>query len=165
LLFKLVRFLNPPDIVEIGTSLGISALSMAMAAPFAKVFTIEGSEEVADVAEENMERMGVKNVEVIRGAFSEQLPAVLNRVNGCSFAYIDGNHRYEPTLSYYRKIVSSLAGEAVILLDDIYWSREMMEAWKEIIYDGKPKVTIDIYHKGIVVFRDGLTPQHFKLRY
>ena len=51
-----------------------------------------------------------------------------------------------------------------IVIDDIYWSEDMNEAWKEIISDDSVAFSIDLFRMGIVFFDHSVMPkQHFKL--
>ena len=51
LLHRIVQFYKPNEIIELGTSLGITTAYMAKANPAARITTIEGSREIADRAE------------------------------------------------------------------------------------------------------------------
>jgi len=64
LLFRLVQFLKPLSILELGTSLGISTFAMAMAAKDAKITTIEGCPQTANTAKKYLEKFQVENVEI-----------------------------------------------------------------------------------------------------
>jgi hypothetical protein len=49
------------------------------------------------------------------------------------------------------------------VFDDIYWSKEMTEAWQEIKQHPKVNVTIDIFEMGLVFLRTEQPKQHFKI--
>src|SRR5688500_16895724 len=57
LLFRIVRHYSPLNIVELGTSLGISAGYMALANLHARIITCEGSKAVASYARRNLEAL------------------------------------------------------------------------------------------------------------
>jgi predicted O-methyltransferase YrrM len=165
LLFRLVNYFKPRTILEIGTSLGITTLYLAFPEKTSKVITLEGSMETAAVAEENFKGLGVANIEVIRGEFSKTLPSALNKSAIVDFVYFDGNHRKEPTLDYFHQCLQKHNKQSVFIFDDIYWSREMAEAWHEIKKNESITLTIDLYSIGIVFFKKGIPKQHFKLRF
>lgn len=63
----LLKLKNPERILEIGSAIGYSAIKMALASN-AEITTIELSEEMADKAEENIEKMGLSHrIKVLRG--------------------------------------------------------------------------------------------------
>ena len=78
--------------------------------------------------------------------------------------FIDGNHRKEPTLSYFEKLLPLVHNDSVMILDDIHWSKEMEEAWEEIKKHPSVKVTIDTFFQGFVFFRREQVKEHFVIR-
>jgi predicted O-methyltransferase YrrM len=94
------------------------------------------------------------------------LSAALHRTGKIDLAFIDGNHRYEPTIRYYRQLLPAVHEYTVLIFDDIHWSKEMEQAWKEI--KGYPEVmlSIDLFFIGLVFFRkENKTKQHFTIRF
>jgi len=165
LLYRLVEYFKPGVILELGTSLGISTLYLAKAAPGSKVFTLEGCAAKVEVAKANFQKMGVQNIEVSTGRFDTQLPLVCDRAGTIDFAFLDGHHQYKPTLEYFRKVRMHSTDETVIVLDDIHWSSDMEKAWGEICRSPEVSVSIDLFSLGIVFFRKSLSKQHFILRW
>ena len=60
--------------------------------------------------------------------------------------------------------LSMINNNSFWIFDDIYWSKEMQEAWLEIKNHPKVTVTIDVFHFGIVFFREEQAKEHFKIR-
>jgi hypothetical protein len=79
--------------------------------------------------------------------------------------FIDGNHRKEPTVEYFNRMTELSDNNTVIVIDDIYYSPEMSDAWKEIKQNEKVSFTIDIFRMGIVFFREGMTRLDYIIRY
>ena len=61
LLVKLIRYFEVNKILELGTSLGITAIYMAFENK-TKVTTIEGVESIGKIAYRNFERLQIKNI-------------------------------------------------------------------------------------------------------
>jgi hypothetical protein len=79
---------------------------------------------------------------------------------------VDGNHRKEPTLRYFDLLMERRGPGAVLIFDDIHWSKEMEEAWDTICADPRVYMTIDLFFIGLVVFREEFkVPQHFIVRF
>jgi len=164
-LFRLVNHYKPNSILEMGTSLGVSTAYLAAGNPAARVVTLEGSKEIAVVARQNFEQLGLEAIQQVTGNFDETLPFVL-RDQKFDLVFIDGNHRKEPTLNYFRLLLTNLPNEIILIFDDIHWSREMEEAWTEICSNENVRVSIDLFFMGIVVFRDGIREkQHYRIRF
>jgi len=163
-LFRLVHYLKPKTVLEMGTSLGISTLYQAKADGRAQVITLEGCPEIAAIAQENFKRLKADNIELLRGDFSDTLPQALLKMQRVDYVFFDGNHRKIPTLNYFHEALKYAHEDSVFVFDDIYWSEEMMEAWEEIKAHPQVTMTIDIFYMGIVFFRkENINKTHFTL--
>jgi predicted O-methyltransferase YrrM len=166
LLFRIVNYYQPGTIIELGTSLGLSAAYLGSASRSAKLVTMEGSPAIAAIAKKNLRSIGLPDIELVLGNFDDALPAVLKKHPVVDFAFIDGNHRKQPTLAYYDQFADHMAESSILMFDDIHWSREMEEAWRLIKCDGRTMLTIDLFSLGLVFFKkDFSVKQHFTLRF
>lgn len=68
-------------------------------------------------------------------------------------------------IDYFGMIAERSDSKSVIIIDDIYYSEEMEEAWNEIKRYEKVSVTIDIFRMGLVFFREGVTHKDYIIRY
>ena len=166
LLFRLVHFYKPQTIVELGTSLGVSTAYLSCANPDAQIITMEGAPEIATIAKANFERLQLKNIEVVRGNFDETLPSVISQLSIINFAFIDGNHRKEPTLHYFDLLIAKANSSSILVFDDIHWSRDMEAAWEAIKCHPSITLTIDLFFIGIVFLRtEQIVAEHFTIRF
>ena len=166
LLFRIVDHYAPATILELGTSLGITTAYMASAKPGTKVITMEGAKEVANIAEMNFSKLNLSNINMVRGNFDETLPITLKKTGRIDLAFIDGNHRYEPTVRYYRQLLTTVHEYTILIFDDIHWSKEMEAAWEEIKNDPGVALSIDLFFIGLVFFRkENKVKQHFTIRF
>jgi predicted O-methyltransferase YrrM len=166
LLFRLVKHYQPETILELGTSLGITTSYLATANPAANVTTIEGSKAVAEIAASNFSTLGLKNIELLNGSFDDILPSVISQQPSIDLAYIDGNHRYQPTINYFHQFLLTTHNDSILVFDDIHWSAEMEQAWEEIKNHPSVKCTVDIFFLGFVFFRSEFkVKQHFSIRF
>lgn len=165
LLFRLVNYFQPEAILELGTSLGLSALYMSKASPKAKIITIEGCPNTFSFAKTLLEKSGAKNIECINSAFDSAFENQLKNKT-FSFVYIDGNHTYESTIRYFHKLLKITNENAVLIFDDIYWSAGMNKAWEEIKLHEQVTVSINLFKMGLIFFRkENKQKEHFCLRY
>ena len=166
LLYRMVDHYQPKTILELGTSLGITTSYLAAADPNAKVYTIEGSAAIAGIAQKTFDRFDLKNIELITGNFDEILPGLLPRLKTIDLAFIDGNHRKEPTLNYFTKLLNHSGPSTILVFDDIHWSAEMEEAWAVIRQYAVVTLTIDLFFIGIVFLNpDFKIKQQFNIRF
>ncbi len=164
LLFRLVEYLKPRNIIELGTSLGISTAYLAAAAPTATIHTFEGSEAIGKEAQIVWKHLGLSGIDLHIGNIDETLDGVLHSLRSVDFAYIDANHTQEATLRYFEQIVSKCTEKSVIVLDDIYYNRGMGHAWEQIKKDKRVTSTIDLFDMGIVFFDKQYWHKHYKVK-
>jgi predicted O-methyltransferase YrrM len=165
LIYRLAKDNNPEQILELGTCLGLTTAYLAKAVPTAEVITIEGCPQTAAVAAQNFKDLQLKNIELKVGNFDTILPSITKSKAKLDFVYIDGNHRKEATLNYFRLCLPKVHENSILIFDDIYWSTGMKEAWEEIKQHPDVRITVDLFWIGLVFFRSGQAKEHFKLRY
>ena len=165
LLFRIAQKYKPAGILELGTSFGLSTSYLASACRESKMITVEGCPETAAVARETFSLMHLENIELITGNFDVILPEVLKKMQSSDLIFIDGNHRKDNVLDYFRQLLPSVRNETIIIFDDIHWSKEMEAAWKEICHHEKVKITIDLFQFGLVFFKKELSKEDFVIRY
>jgi predicted O-methyltransferase YrrM len=166
LLFRIVNYYQPENLLELGTSLGITSSYLASAKEDAKLTTMEGSKEIAAIAKSNFEQLQLNNISIITGNFDDQLSTFLTSQNTLDFIFIDGNHRLEPTLRYFEMLLPKTQESSIFVFDDIHWSREMEMAWKQIQDHPQVTVTIDLFFIGLVFFRkENKVKQHFQINF
>jgi predicted O-methyltransferase YrrM len=166
LLFRMVHFYQPHTIVELGTSFGITTAYLAAANAASEVFTFEGAETIATLAKQHFVHLRLPNIRLITGNFDNTLLPALQKMKQVDFAFVDGNHRKEPTLRYFNWLLPYMRPGSVFVFDDIHWSAEMEEAWQVI--QSHPSVTcsIDLFFIGIIFFTPDIKiKQNFSVRF
>ena len=165
LLFRIIQYYQLQQVLELGTSFGVTTAYMASAQNHPSVTTMEGSDNIAAVALQNFSAMKLDNIKMITGDFNETLQPFLQAAT-TDLAFIDGNHRKRPTLQYFEELLGASHENTVIIFDDIHWSKGMEEAWDIIKQHEKVTLSIDLFFIGIVFLRkDFMVKQHFTVRY
>lgn len=165
LIYRLAKDNHPKHIIELGTCLGITTSYLSKACPDADIITIEGCPETAKVAYQNFKDQELENIELQVGNFDLLLPDVIKNAENLDFVYVDGNHRKEATLNYFKWCLPKVHEGSLLIFDDIYWSEGMKEAWEEIKNHPEVTVTVDLFWIGLVYFRKGQAKEHFKIKY
>ncbi len=163
LLQQLISYFEPKSILEIGTSLGIGCASMSIAAPKAKIITLEGCPETAKKAQDYFIKYQLNNINSKVGEFSALLPDILKN-HSFDLIYFDGNHQKEATINYFKLSLQSLHNDSLLIFDDIHWSKEMEEAWDFITNHSNTKVSIDLFEFGLIFLRKEQVKQNFILK-
>lgn len=164
LLFRVSHYFEPQNILEIGTSLGLATSALALGNPKAKVITVEGCPETANVAKNQFDNFDCNNVDAVVSEFEVFLRSNNLNSNIYDLIYFDGNHSKEATLTYFNLLLPTINNDSVWIFDDIHWSSGMEEAWEIIKNHPKVKVTIDTFQWGFVFFRYEQEKEHFTIR-
>ena len=166
LLFRIAKRYSPRTIIELGTSLGITTSYLASTSPPVTVYTLEGATTIASIASAIFIEQGFNNIVLTTGDFDSTMPAILSRIQEVDMAFIDGNHRKEPTLRYFNQLKAYSTNSTIMIFDDIHWSSEMEEAWSLIKADPAVTLSIDLFFLGLIFFRkDFKSTQHFTIRF
>jgi predicted O-methyltransferase YrrM len=159
-----------------------------------KVWTLEGSPQIAALARRNFDwfydttrRLGLrkndplvlnfekyennftveadkKRIEIVVGNFDETLEQTLKQILKLDLAFIDGNHREEPTIRYFEQCLAHAHEGTVLIFDDIHWSTGMEKAWQTIQNHPSVTLTLDLFWCGVVFLRkENKQKEHFKL--
>lgn len=191
-LFRLALWLRAKSIIEFGTNAGISTLYLHAADTRATLHTVEGNADVAALAKETFAKAGVgAGLHPHVGLFNKwlwahgpkpvpQTPAKKQSIkrkankrvetNQPSAAnqpldlfFLDGDHRYQPTLDYVAALLPSRSENAVFVIADIHWSEGMERAWEELKQLPEVTASVDVYHFGLLFFKEGVAGPHVSL--
>jgi len=165
LLYKLTKHYKPDYILEFGTSAGISASYIGKANHFKKFVSMEGCAVLASHAKNYFDSLNLSEIELKVGNFNDTLDKILSEFEQLDMVFVDGNHRQQQTLDYFRKCLTKAHENSIFIFNDIHWSPEMEKAWKEMKKHEWVSVSIDLYRIGILFFRKGITRQDFIIRY
>jgi predicted O-methyltransferase YrrM len=160
----LARLMEVRSFLETGTSLGLNTLYLAKDDPKRKVTTLEGNQSVLSIAKSNAADLGIKNIEFIQGnIYDTFLPSMAS--HRPEMVFLDADHRAS-TLDHYMNVMSHFLDKIkVIIIHDIYWSKEMNEKWKELILSSNFNCSVDIFDAGLLFPNIDMEKQHFTLKF
>ena len=165
-LYRLINKFKPNNIIELGTSIGLTTLYLSKAAQKSTIYTIEGCPNIFEFSKQLFKDQAIKNVNGINGNFNEEFPKLISKIPSLDFLYIDGNHSYEPTMNYFKMALSKKNSSSIFVFDDIYWSEGMKKAWEEICAHPEVTLSLDLFYFGIVFFREEhKNKEHFILKF
>ncbi len=178
LLFRIINYFQPKNILEIGTSLGLATSALALN-NFSKVTTLEGCPNTMTIAKNQLQLQlpeFSRKINFINTEFTSYLkieqPITVNRQQTTkdlqpttyNLIFFDGNHSKKATLEYFELLLPTIDNETVWIFDDIHWSAEMEEAWEIIKKHPKVTVTVDTFQWGLVFFRSEQVKENFNVR-
>lgn len=190
-LFRLVNWMGqqahrPLEILELGTSLGITTAYLASPDSRNRVTTLEGSGALLRIAQNVWKNLHLENIAWIEGPIDHTLLEYAHARTGAhakpttsipplnssslsadhplDIAYIDANHTYEPTMRYAALLLPLLSEKGVLIIDDIHYSESMEQAWRDL--KNLPSVTtsMDLYHMGLLFVDPHYLRRHYRIR-
>lgn len=161
----IIRYYKCKQVLELGTSLGVNTLYLAKAHDSVQVTTFEGSTEISSIAQQLFQETRSNNIRIVEGNIDYTLPAYLSAIEKIDFAFIDANHRQEPTLRYVELLMKKVHPDSILVLDDIHYSKEMERAWHIIQRNDRVYTTVDLYRCGLIFFNPSLTKQNVVLQF
>lgn len=162
LLYRISQYFKFKNTLELGTSLGVGTQALALGSPCNQITTIEGCPNTFRFSKSKFKELHLSNIICINSDFKTAISQLQEKTFDCIF--FDGHHKKEATLEYFNLLISKAQNDSVFIFDDIYWSKDMTEAWKEIIEDRIVTVSIDAFNLGFVFFRKEQPKQHFYIR-
>ena len=150
---RLVHLEKPSAIIELGSSLGISAAYLQSGNPSSAITTVEGDPEIAKLAGTTFTELGMTGIQLVNSTFEEFLDSPEINDRQIDLLFLDGNHHSKALLYYYEKLKTNFSANTIVLVDDIYWSRDMHQGWRKLI--DLPEVTqsVDCFRFGMLFFR------------
>lgn len=165
LLYRLAARTNPVNIIELGTSLGVTALYFAQSDTRRPVYTLEGAPQVAAIARSLFGKYRQTHVRLVEGRIEDTLPGVLDEVSEIGLLFMDANHTGEATLAYFNACLPKITDRTVTVIDDIHASPSMEEAWRRVTAHPRAHACIDLFSMGIVYFNPETPRGVYKIRH
>ncbi|NBI06708.1 O-methyltransferase [Senegalia massiliensis] len=110
----ILKIKDSKNILEIGTAIGYSSIVMSNSIKEGNIITIERQENMVKLANENIEKSGIKNIEVKHGEAKDILPKLNKKFD---FIFIDAaKGKYMEFLPY---CINMLEDKGIILSDNV----------------------------------------------
>ena len=135
---------------------------MSLGNPKSHITSIEGCPNISEFTTSTFSKKQLSNITLINSDFNKSTKNLTP--NNFDLIFFDGNHNKKATLEYFKTLLTSIHNDSVFIFDDIYWSKDMTDAWEEIKQHPKVKVTIDTFFWGLVFFRKEQNKEHFTIR-
>jgi len=165
LIAQIGQYIHAQNIIQLGTSFGTTTLYISKLNPRAKIYTLEGSREVAKIAQQQFDKLQAKNIELIIGNFDQEFSKLLKQQLKPDLIFIDGNHTYEATKRYFELSLKYSHNNTIFIFDDINWSDGMKQAWHEIKKHPHVSISMDFFSLGVVSINPDFSKEDFIIHY
>ena len=165
LIARIADYLEAKTLVELGTSFGTTTALLSSSLPDAHIYSMEGSPQVWEHAQRLFESLPLQNIHSRKGLFQDVLPEILDELDKVDGVLFDGHHTKEATLAYFNLVLQKAHSKSFFIFDDIRWSQDMLEAWEAIQKHPRTRLSVDLFHLGLVFINPDLSKQTLCLRY
>lgn len=162
LLRRVVSGIGARRVLELGTNTGFSGSYITTATSRPELVTIEYSADLCQLARQNIGRFS-QSFTIMNTLFDNAIDELRDKGERFDCAFIDGQHERRATVHYAERVEPLMSPKGVLVFDDIYWSDDMNQAWKEICLSPRYGLTLDLGWKGIAVLSDGGPKRHFDI--
>ena len=164
LLYRIVEYIQPTHILEIGTSEGIAPMFMMYAQKEARLINSEEKWQLAKIAHQNQMAslfldycIAWKNEIITPEEAKQNLPL--------GVVYFSNMFFGEDLSQLFVDCLPFVDENSVFIFSRIHTSNLMENTWNEIIRNENISLSLDIFHFGIVFFKKNIAKQHFNLKY
>ena len=162
ILYQISSHYQPKLVLELGTNLGLGTIALASGIQSGKVISIEGCKNTLTIAQENISKLNLQNIELIHSSFDKYLDNINNLI--FDLVYIDGDHKGESLERYLTKLNEFTHDETLFILDDIRWSDDMFLAWNNLSKSTDYHLSMDLFKMGILVKKQSKYKEHFVIK-
>lgn len=156
LLFRLTNYFKSKNILQIGTTMGLSTLYLTSYATGLKCIALENVPEFAAIARQAFAKEGRNPIDLRIGNYKDLLPQALNDINSLDFVFFNTLYEQHNNLWLFNECMKYAHNDTVFVFEGIKASRKMRELWEEICACPEVTVTLDLYSLGIVLFNKKL---------
>ncbi len=149
--------------VELGTSLGITTAYLSRACANGNISTFEADATLCQKATDHLSLLGCKNVHIIQGNIDHTLAPFLEKSPRFDCAFIDANHTGQALERYFTCLVTNIAENGLIIIDDIRWSTDMNTSWHSLCKHPDVSVSLEFRDIGALFIKTKHTRQHYIL--
>jgi len=163
LLFRLTNYFKPEHILQIGPSMGLSALYLSSYRTGVNCIALEHVKEFATISQWVYQQAFRNPVTLQVGAYEEILPPVLSSLKQLDFVYFNTATETFENEWIFKTCLEHIHARTVFMIKGIKSNKEMRELWQQVLARPEVTVTIDLYSMGLVFFNPKLHKRNYKV--
>jgi len=158
-----VAHMKAKRILELGTSLGIGTSFLIEGSKGkSEITSVDACSESQQIAREKlMAYYPDHSINLINKSFEEFFNSA--EYGKFDFIVLDGDHRGVKVLEYIKLLKPIMEENAVIIIDDIRWTRDMYNAWRTLCEDKDFQLSLEYLRFGVLVKNENLSSEDYCL--
>jgi len=166
LLFRLVHYFSPRQILEIGYSVGITTAYMAAAKETAHVVTLIPDSRYASLIRENCVSSQLNNIQMEVGNIDDLLTPQLQKMGKVDLCYIHNHFTENIFMDYFNQLHPFFHEFSVLVVYPIRMDDQSTKNWQAMVKRSDIKLTIDLFDMGLIFFRkEQYEKEHFAIQF
>ncbi len=163
LLFRIVAYFKPQNILEIGSSLGISTAYLAATNESIQVDGVETNELVAIISKQNFRELSLQNISIETSIDTLLIEAKRDKK---TYDLIFINNTHEDLLDFCLRLSPMFNEDTIVVFKDINIDLEKNKSWTKIKHQATITISIELFGVSFIFFRkEQLKKQHFAIRF
>jgi len=162
LLFRLTNYFKPRNILQVGSSMGLSTLYLSSYSTGLNCISIEPLRELASISQWVYQEAARTTVNLHIGDAREQLPGCLQKIKTLDFVFFNNQNEQIDTLWLFNACIPYSNEHTLFVIDGISKNKRMRMVWNEIIQHPEVTVTVDLYTLGLVFLNKKLHKRNYK---
>lgn len=154
-IYRILNFIDAKKAICLGDKSGIAAAYMAKSKKDIKIISINKDADWLEIANENWKALNINNI------FTKKENQEDNIWKDSSLYFFSSNMSLQKCLKYYSLIEGD--NNKIIAISDIHKNKDINYFWEKLKEDKKNVVCIDMYSIGIIIRRDGMQNENYKL--
>jgi predicted O-methyltransferase YrrM len=165
LLFRLANYFKPQNILQIGSSPGLSTLYLTSYTAGLKCISLERVPEFASVAGQVYSRAARTSIDLRVGDYGELLPGILREMGTVDFLFLNCRRGQEDARGLFTACLPCLKEDSVVVCEGIRSDKSMRRFWKDVCAHPEVTVALDLFSIGIILFRKKLHKKKYIVFY
>jgi len=162
LLFRLANHLQSRNILQVGSSVGISTLYLTSYAPGLTCISIE-ADTFSGISQWVYQEAARTKINVLTGEYNQLFVNALQEGQKPDLIFFNGTDEQMNTLSLFITSIPYVEDRTVFVFDGIKKNKQMRTTWKEIIAHPEVTVSLDLFSLGIVFLNKKLHKRNYKV--
>lgn len=151
LIYKTTAYFDPENIIVVGQMNAMNIAALALSCPQAQLHTTAWNETY-----DELESMGINNLRLIK---MEDISRLLNSEERESAILFLSSPTCETTF------LNDILPDDIVMIDNIHADNDDEDGWEEWKNNSSVTFSIDLYHIGLLFFKQGFEKQEFIIKY
>lgn len=165
LLFRLTNHFRPRNILQVGSSMGLSTLYLTSYASELTCVSLEPDQARSHISQWVYNEAARSSIDLRIGDYMNLLPGVLKEIQPFDFIFFANRNEQLDLFWLFTTCLPYAQQETLFVLDGIHSNREAARQWKQICQHPEVTVTLDLYAAGIVFIDKKLHKRNYKVYY